>query len=105
MSRHTLFAALLGLGWLVRAAAFAHAAESAPDTSATTHATRGAGTDLSGTVRDSLTGAPLSTAEVAVLSGTRLVSRTFTDAFGQYTFRSEERRVGKESRSRWAAYH
>ncbi|HEY6195986.1 MAG TPA: TonB-dependent receptor [Candidatus Eisenbacteria bacterium] len=86
MSRHTLFAALLGLGWLVRAAAFAHAAESAPDTSATTHATRGAGTDLSGTVRDSLTGAPLSTAEVAVLSGTRLVSRTFTDAFGQYTF-------------------
>src|ERR1044071_3000152 len=86
MSRHTLFAALLGLGWLVRAAAFAHAAESAPDTSATTHATRGAGTDLSGTVCDLLSGAPLSTAEVAVLSGPRLVPRRFTAAFGQHAF-------------------
>ena len=30
---------------------------------------------------------------------------TFFDKVGKYTNRSEERRVGKECRSRWSPYH
>jgi hypothetical protein len=86
MSRHTLLAALLALGLYSASTHPAHAAGSAADSSSITRATRGAGTDLSGSVRDSLTGSPLSTAEVVVLDGTRLVARVFTDDFGRYTF-------------------
>ena len=86
MTRHTLLVALLALGFH---AAFAHtvlAAGTAADSSSLLRTTHGAGTDLSGSVLDSLSGAPLSTAEVVVLDGTRLVARVFTDDFGQYTF-------------------
>jgi hypothetical protein len=86
MSRQRFLASLLGIGLWVGSALPTFAAGSAPASSALTRTTRGAGTDLSGSVLDSLSGAPLSTAEVVVLDGNRLVGRVFTDDFGQYTF-------------------
>jgi hypothetical protein len=41
--------------------------------------------DLTGTVTDSASGQPLVGADVAVLRGTRVVSRTATDPFGRFT--------------------
>jgi hypothetical protein len=83
MSR--LIAFVLLFAALTASAPAARAAGNAPDSTAVTRPTRGSGTDLHGAVADSLTGAPLSTAEVAVLDGTRLVARAFTDDFGTYT--------------------
>ena len=41
-----------------------------------------------------------------VIHGARQVGKTWAlKYFGQKYFRSEERRVGKECRSRWSPYH
>src|SRR5687767_15665458 len=45
------------------------------------------------------------TANVPENSGGTIYTATASDADGDALTRSEERRVGKECRSRWAAYH
>ena len=58
---------------------------------------------ISGTVSD-FTGAVLPGVTVSLKSVEKGISRTVsTDEGGRY--RSEERRVGKECRSRWSPYH
>ena len=42
---------------------------------------------------------------VAHLEGIQKAAYTMPDAHQGYGFRSEERRVGKECRSRWSPYH
>ena len=43
--------------------------------------------------------------ELGVQDRTVLISPVGCSVFGYYYFRSEERRVGKECRSRWSPYH
>ena len=54
---------------------------------------------VSGVVTNSATGAPLPRTSVALF----VFGNTGAQNFG--TVRSEERRVGKECRSRWSPYH
>src|ERR1700693_5854965 len=44
-----------------------------------------ANADITGTVTDSASGQPLSSAEVSVMRGTEIVFNASTDAFGRYT--------------------
>src|SRR5947207_15698431 len=67
-------------------------------------AAQGTGT-IGGRVTDGITGRPVDGVQVYV-AGTEL--GTVTNADGRYQLnlpRSEERRVGKECRSRWSTYH
>ena len=42
---------------------------------------------------------------VFIVDGAGTVSYTHLDVYKRQTLRSEERRVGKECRSRWSPYH